>query len=679
MPQTIDYDALAKQSGAIDSQPPAMDYGALARQAGAVDDSQTSQVMAPGSYQSRKGGPILNANDSAIHTGVRAAQNALGVTKVPTGLWDELSQIAGGAKQFVGNSFNDLQKMTGEESGTPVAGTPYTDALFVPHLVARGIEGLATGIDNSASDITSGIMHRDPRSVASGVGSALGMKGGMEAGERATNAVGEGISNLRGKVSAPLADTMTRPRGTISAEQYTPEDLKAYADANGIPITAAQATENVGLRALQSSGERAVAGGSDVKAGIKASQAAIANHAENLATSMSPNTTDLASQGTAIQQSVQRALDNELNQSNQDYTAVDQAAHGTSVDMGPVKRTAQRVLQGSEILRQIGIDPKTATRVMQGMESVPDSSTFTDAQKVRSALLDLSRSPELAVSNTAQGMIKQLIGATDDAMMQAAQSKPGLEGTFRTANQRWTDIQDDFNSPRSVLNQILKEPDPNRVPHKVIQKGSIAGSPYNPQLFDKYGIDKAPVKAAIVQDLLNRNFGVYGKNLGGYSDNFLNSVFTPDELEHVVKTGALARSAGLNTNPSGTAAVNSAIEQTVNPARLGAQAGAARLTNSPAFNERMMNTTKPPRPSGMTGRIAGSVAAGANQQNSDDETTAAALFQKHGGPAIRQALNYGPTQDILATVAPNTAAFLLKRAGVADKTSFKNRGGRGNR
>jgi hypothetical protein len=63
-----------------------------------------------------------------------------------------------------------------------------------------------------------------------------------------------------------------------------------------------------------------------------------------------------------------------------------------------------------------------------------------------------------------------------------------------------------------------------------------------------------------------------------------------------------------------------------------------------------------------------------NQESSAPENNGAALLQKHGAMNVRQALNNPVTQDILQSVAPNTAAFLLKRAGIADKTSFRNRG-----
>ena len=194
--QTVDYEALAKQAGAISSKPGAsVDYAALAKQAGAVD-SQPAQpeqrpTMAPGSYQARKGGPILNANDSTLRSGIQGVQNALGVTKPPASLGDEFSQIGGNVKRFLGKSWGELQKATGEETGTPGLGTPFTDALYVPHVIARGIEGLATGVESSAGDIEAGIKNKNPQSAAYGVGSALGMRGQLEGGERAGQAVAD--------------------------------------------------------------------------------------------------------------------------------------------------------------------------------------------------------------------------------------------------------------------------------------------------------------------------------------------------------------------------------------------------------------------------------------------------------------------------------------------------------
>ena len=62
------------------------------------------------------------------------------------------------------------------------------------------------------------------------------------------------------------------------------------------------------------------------------------------------------------------------------------------------------------------------------------------------------------------------------------------------------------------------------------------------------------------------------------------------------------------------------------------------------------------------------------QDSSVPEKTGAALLERHGAMGIRQFLNNPVAQDVLNTVAPNMTAFLLKRVGVSDKTTFRNRG-----
>src|SRR5205807_535317 len=81
----------------------------------------------------------------------------------------------------------------------------------------------------------------------------------------------------------------------------------------------------------------------------------------------------------------------------------------------------------------------------------------------------------------------------------------------------------------------------------------------------------------------------WNKTQSGYAEPFLKSIFTPDELDHVYQTGAIARSVGLNTNPSGTAGVTGAMQDIQKPIRsLLPKGGAAWLTKSPGFNNWLM-------------------------------------------------------------------------------------------
>lgn len=77
------------------------------------------------------------------------------------------------------------------------------------------------------------------------------------------------------------------------------------------------------------------------------------------------------------------------------------------------------------------------------------------------------------------------------------------------------------------------------------------------------------------------------------SDAFLQKLFEPGELDSVYKTGAIARSVRLNTNPSGTAVVQGAMQDVQKPVRsLGPKWAAAKLTNADWFNDWMMRNPR---------------------------------------------------------------------------------------
>ncbi len=336
-----------------------------------------------------------------------------------------------------------------------------------------------------------------------------------------------------------------------------------------------------------------------MKQQIQAGQAAVADHAQNLMNQLSPDTPDLATAGQKIQQNVAAALDKQKQIAQWAYADIDKNAKGATVDLRPIKQLASSLQGDSDFIRQNvpSLDPKRPSQVLKGVLGLPDQATFTQAQQLRSGLLDESRHPDVVISQQGQGWIKKLSGAVDDQMQTAAESNPALIDKFRAANAHWDGMQEAFNSPRSPLYQALQEADPNKVPQKFMPQGQIGGSPYNAELLDKYGIDKAPVKWALMGDMMKKDFGLYngGKTLGGYSDPFLQSMFEPAELDSIYKTGAIARSLKANTNPSGTAAVEGAMQDVQKPIRSMLPKGmAAGATNSTGFNNWLMNNPAPP-------------------------------------------------------------------------------------
>jgi hypothetical protein len=418
---------------------------------------------------------------------------------------------------------------------------------------------------------------------------------------------------------APLGDTMTSPRGSTAAEAVTPAELQQYAADNKIPVTTAQLTEHNAPRHLQSTGERALAGGTAIRKQVNAAQSALADHVDRLADQMSPSsqTPNTAASGARLQEQIQQALDREKQTAESNYNAIDGKAKGMGVNMKPVKQLADIMATDSKFIRENAraLDPKRGSALLETLSDLPDKASFTDAQKLRSALLDEARHPDNVLSEQAQGWIKRLTGAVDDTMMDSAQKVPGLEKDFRAANAHWESLQNDFNSPRSPLFQALKEPIPEKVPQKFLNKGQTGGSPTTIQLLDRYGIDKGPLKRELLGDLQQQDFKMQKKSLGGYDDGFLRALYSPSELDHVYKTGALARSVAKDVNPSGTAGTSEAIAQVRNPLRIVPAGAAAKLTLSPRFNRYLTRGPRPASPPLSTrGGIAAAMGTNSSQQ-----------------------------------------------------------------
>lgn len=436
--------------------------------------------------------------------------------------------------------------------------------------------------------------------------------------------VAPGITrSLIGK-KAPLGDTVINPRGTVPAEGASPLELQAYARQNNIPVNAAQLTEHNFPRSLMNAGERATIGGTAVRQQTKASQAALRGHVDNLMNQMSPSTPTTADAGAKLQSDIRGALEREKTIAQRNYDAIDKQARsaGVMVDTRPLKQLADSMFHDDAFMRENAksLDPKKATAVLRDLVNFPDRATFADVQKLRSRLLTEGLKPENAINDEVQGWIKRLTGQTDQVMMDAAHTVPGLERSFRQANAHWTQLQEDFNNKRSPLAKALSEPDPVNVPFKFLQKGQAGGSPMTVSLLQRYGIDTGPLKRQLLSDLADKKFALTDeRHLGGYDDDFVQALYSPQELEHIRKTGALTRSVGLNTNPSKTSEAMGSMEDLTRPPRMLPKFVAAKATNSPAFNRFLMRAPGPkPQPLDM-GSVIGPAIAGAARALSPDQ------------------------------------------------------------
>src|SRR6267378_1774753 len=122
-----------------------------------------------GSYQARPGGPVLNVNQSSTNAAAQAVERSIGITKPPSSLIDAFGQVGKSFGGMVSGEYKGLREGLGGEKLDPISSLGA--ALVTPFgVMARGIEGAASGLEEGGKDVYSGIKHNDPRQVATGTG-----------------------------------------------------------------------------------------------------------------------------------------------------------------------------------------------------------------------------------------------------------------------------------------------------------------------------------------------------------------------------------------------------------------------------------------------------------------------------------------------------------------------------
>jgi hypothetical protein len=138
------------------------------------DATPAAQTFPPGSYQTKKGGPIENINTkkpvtagTLVGDAARGALSAVGIGPAKPGESLASAELRAG-KQFIsgaGRGVSQANQEAGQLAGEGRFG-PASLALTVPNLLARGAESIATGIEHGSGDILSG----DSERMAHGAG-----------------------------------------------------------------------------------------------------------------------------------------------------------------------------------------------------------------------------------------------------------------------------------------------------------------------------------------------------------------------------------------------------------------------------------------------------------------------------------------------------------------------------
>jgi hypothetical protein len=223
------------------------DQAAAPPATGDVFDQAADPKFKPGSYQARKGGPVLNANEPAYSELLHSTERGLGmnpseIAEAPSAL----SAVGTGFKQMAGSALDTLGRETGKYFDKyPPLSRPEMIPLYPFHMAARGAEGLASSAEASASDIEAGIRNRDPRSAAAGVGGALGGRAQMEMAERGGEAL-QPTAKLLGTTARAGYRAAGNPFGLASTgEELLTQGISPRASATTFKASLAKAAPDL--------------------------------------------------------------------------------------------------------------------------------------------------------------------------------------------------------------------------------------------------------------------------------------------------------------------------------------------------------------------------------------------------------------------------------------------------
>lgn len=181
-----------------------------------------------------------------------------------------------------------------------------------------------------------------------------------------------------------------------------------------------------------------------------------------------------------------------------------------------------------------------------------NSVNWRSARQIRSYFFDKANDFTGPVRDELRGMYAEMTKRMDNAMGQAArEAGPDVEETWRQANDRYRQFQDDWNGAGSALKPLVTTPDTQleRLTDKYLN-----GSPKMIRDLQAKGIDLAGLQQQALNDIAAGKFSIRGDKLAGYSDDFLRTLFAdkPQMVDDLYKFGAVKRALGEQFNPSGS-------------------------------------------------------------------------------------------------------------------------------
>ena len=491
--------------------------------------------------------------------------------------------------------------------------------------------------------------------IAGGTGTTLGISTGLALGTQrgqqlATAPVRAGL-RVAERIRAPMRRRlleMPPAAKAAPAERFTRAEVMTEARRHGVEMTPAQATQYKSAQTLQAVGERSLLGGGKLNEFLEANRGNLLEWSDDLAKRIDPKGLAESTEATGLhlKQSAQVGLDTAKKSANAAFSEVRGWTKKARVDVRglrerfgqeladisealanepaqyatPVRKLLEKVARLGQADEPITIMGRTvrpselppAFRKQLGLEGA-DSISFSTAQRLRSDFWDMGHDFTGTIPNRVQAYARQVTKELDTAMERSARSAgPEVYQGWRDANAQWKQLMETYQDSKSPLYRIMKEPDPVKVPQKLLETGAHGGSARTVRMLNEQGFDLNPLRVEVLNRIRDRNFTLSRNRLAGFSDEFLRELFSPAELRELYILSKTGRNIRFEVNPSGTSNVHGAMYELHGIARGAAHIPfahglGARLSRGTLFREgalgRQFTRTETPTISGFRSAV----------------------------------------------------------------------------
>jgi hypothetical protein len=503
--------------------------------------------------------------------------------------------------------------------------------------VLSGVPVLGPAVQHVADQVDSG-------DLSGAAGTAAGLVAPMVAASPAGPAMVDAVTSLPKRIPTPGGMLAGRMAETAPGSQFSRQAILNDAQAHGVNLDLAQATDHPLLNTVKKGNQPSIAANGMYNAAATRNLDALGEWASDEASRYSPATGGREASGPLIQRALASDVEEKSNAATQIYNELDKNVGNGTPDATSVYEKAQKIVnenqayydknpglkqsQAWRIVNDIAdrgkppVEPAAAAARPEGFETfasgvqpkpkpAPAPDTWTDLQKMRTDLMSIYRSPEI-VGSRAEGWLKQLAGTIDDSMTGAGSGLRGQDlANFREANGIWESIKSTYDNPQSPLYHALRSDFPSQIPKTL----SSATPELARSVREVLGNLEGPFQREFVERQLNGKDGVtldlsgLDARLKRLPQDHLEAMLGPEGADRLRMLGKVAQKVTADANPSGSAKVGvpaaelmSAGAALVHPMAIPAvvgefamQRGIGKFMNNPKMLKWLTENPQPPR------------------------------------------------------------------------------------